>query len=363
MRKRPTWPTGQVVQVEYTSEVLAGNPLGDPVTRTFPVWLPPGYSSDRKQGFPVLFDLAGFTGAGPSHVAWKAFDENLPEQLARLTAEGRIGPVIVVFPDCFTAMGGNQYINSSAIGNYADYLVQELVPFIDASFNTSASREHRGVFGKSSGGYGALLHGMRYPGTWGAIACHSGDAYFDFCYRAEWPAVLTELTRHRRKARKPGPYDLSAEQEKLKPGEDDGRIARFLAHVYRKPRPGPHEVMTLMLLCMAATYDPEPSAANGFLLPFDLESGELIPARWKRWLAHDPVNLVRRHRKNLASLRGIFIDCGWMDQFHIHFGSRQVSRALSENGITHRYEEFADTHSGIDYRMDTSLPFLYRALR
>ena len=95
----------------------------------------------------------------------------------------------------------------------------------------------------------------------------------------------------------------------------------------------------------------------------DLETGEIIESRWKKWLKHDPVNMVTEHRKALKSLKGIFIDCGWRDQFHIHFGTRQLSRALSRAGIEHRYEEFDDTHSGIDYRMDRSLPFLYRALK
>jgi enterochelin esterase-like enzyme len=363
MKKRPTWPSGQVVTVEYTSKVLEGNPLGDPVTRTFPVWLPPGYRAAGKNRYPVFFDLTGYTGSGPAHIAWKAFDENVPEQLARLTAEDKIGPVIVVFPDCFTAMGGNQYINSSALGDYADYLTCELVPFIDSSFHTKADRNSRAVFGKSSGGYGAILHAMCHASIWGAAACHSGDAYFDFCYRAEWPVALTELTRYRSKVRKAGVYDLGREQARLEPGIDDGRVRRFLEHIYRNPRPSSNEVMTLMLLCMAATYDPDPDSPNGFRLPFDLESGELIPARWKRWLSHDPVHLVKRYAANLKTLRGLYIDCGWMDQFHIHFGARQLSRALHVAGITHRYEEFQGTHSGIDYRMDTSLPFLYRSLR
>src|SRR6266702_8564215 len=66
------------------------------------------------------------------------------------------------FQNCFTALGGNHYVNSSAIGDYADYLTREIVPFVDREFRTLASREHRGCFGKSSGGYGAILHGMKY---------------------------------------------------------------------------------------------------------------------------------------------------------------------------------------------------------
>jgi hypothetical protein len=118
-----------------------------------------------------------------------------------------------------------------------------------------------------------------------------------------------------------------------------------------------------MNVCMAATYDPDPKAPLGFRIPFNLESGELIESRWNRWLKHDPINLVKAHARDLRTLKGIYIDCGSKDQYHIHYGSRILSRRLTEAGIRHRYEEFGDNHSDIDYRMDVSLPFLYRALK
>jgi hypothetical protein len=114
---------------------------------------------------------------------------------------------------------------------------------------------------------------------------------------------------------------------------------------------------------MAATYDPDPEAPLGFRVPFNLESGERIENRWRRWLAHDPIHLVDRHRAGLKKLRGIYIDCGSRDQYHIHYGARILSKRLAAAGIPHRYEEFDDDHSDVDYRMDVSLPFLYRALR
>ena len=87
-------------------------------------------------------------------------------------------------------------------------------------------------------------------------------------------------------------------------------------------------------------------------------------AAWGRWLAHDPVEMVEREdvQANLRKLRGIFLDCGSKDQYHIHFGTRQLSDRLNELGMDHIHEEFDGTHSSIDYRMDISLPFLYRAL-
>jgi hypothetical protein len=329
------------------------------------VWLPPQYDGSGSRRFPVLYDLVGFTGSGLGHTGWKSFGDNVPERAARLIFEKKMGPCIFVFPDCFTALGGNQYVNSSAIGPYADYLTREIIPFVDREFRTLASREHRGCFGKSSGGYGSIIHGMKYAKYWGAVADHSGDAYFDFVYWHDWPNTLVELMKYRLPRRRAGSYDAlkEARRKGLGEGKDDGRIRRFLSSVWNKEKLSGKEVHCIMNLCMAATYDPDPRAPNGFRVPFNLESGEVIERRWREWRKHDPVYLVSRYRDALRSLRGIYVDCGWRDQYHIQYGSRILSRRRTEAGLRHRYEEFDDDHSDIDYRMNTSLPFLYRALR
>lgn len=366
-RKNIDFPQGRLIMVEHVSRVLADNPLGDPAVRRVGVWLPPQYDEGAKRGrgrrYPVLYDLVGFTGSGLAHMNWRPFDENVPERAARLVHEGAMGPAIIVFPDCFTSLGGNQYINSPAIGRYADYLTREIVPFIDREFRTLASRDHRGCFGKSSGGYGSIIHGMRYPETWGAIADHSGDAYFDLCYLADWPRTLNELDKYRRKKRRPGPIDAARDATLAADGRDDGRVRRFLAAMWEKDKLSDAEIHAVMELAMAASYDPDRREALGFRVPFNLETGELLPKRWARWLEHDPVQLVGKFAANLKTLRGIFIDCGWRDQYHLHYGARLLSKRLTDHHVRHVYEEFDDTHSSIDYRMDVSLPFLYRALK
>ena len=360
-RKQTILNPGELVILEHESRVLRGNALGDPHVRKLPVWLPPQYSSGRgAKRFPVLYDLVGYTGSGWSHVAWKSFEESLPERAARLLHDQKMGPCILVFPDCFTALGGNQYVNSSAIGRYADYLTRELIPFVDREFRTLADRDHRGCFGKSSGGYGAIVHGMKYAQYWGAIADHSGDAGFDLVYGRDWPNSLNELAKYRKPALRAGVYKPKTG---LQAGHDDGRARRFLEHIWATSKPTEAEVHCLMILCMAATYDPSPAAPNGFKLPYDLETGERIETRWRKWLEHDPIHMVKQYQKELKSLKGIYIDCGWRDQYHIHYGCRQLSAQLHKAGVNHRYEEFNDTHSGVDYRMDVSLPFLYRALK
>jgi hypothetical protein len=206
---------------------------------------------------------------------------------------------------------------------------------------------------------------MKYAQHWGAVADHSGDSYFDFVYGHDWPNTLEELTRFRASKRKPGKYDALRESSRkgLAEGLDDGRVKRFLDHVWKKEKLSHGEGHAIMNLCMAATYDPDRHAPLGFRLPFNLESGEMIEKRWQRWREQDPINLVDKYKANLRTLRGIYIDCGWRDQYHIHFGTRTLSKRLALAGIKHTYEEFDDNHSDVDYRMDVSLPFLYKALK
>jgi len=184
-------------------------------------------------------------------------------------------------------------------------------------------------------------------------------------YRSDWPNTLNELAKHRRPRLREGRYDALRESRRggLAAGKDDGRIRRFLTAIWKKEKLSHPEGHCLMNLAMAATYDPDPRAPNGFRVPFNLETGEVIAERWRAWRRHDPVNMVARHRAALKTLRGIYIDCGWRDQYHIHYGARLLSARLSAARVGHRYEEFDDNHSDIDYRMDVSLPFLYRALK
>ena len=88
--------------------------------------------------------------------------------------------------------------------------------------------------------------------------------------------------------------------------------------------------------------------------------GALLPERWERWLAHDPVRVVERSADALRSLRGFYIDCGTRDQYHLLWGNRMIHRRLEAMGVPHEYREFDDDHSDVDYRMDESLPLLYR---
>jgi enterochelin esterase family protein len=328
--------TTTVVWDQFASRALEGNPLGDPATRGVPVLLPPGYASDATRRYPVLYALTGYTGRGAMMLNVRAWDITIQERLDRLYADG-MPHAIVVLPDCFTSLGGSQYLNSSATGNYEDYLVEELLPFIDSRYRTIAGPAGRGVFGKSSGGYGAIMIGMRHPDLFGALACHSGDTAFELCYKPDFPKVANALNAA-------------------------GGIEQWWQAFEAKTKKRRADIDVLNILAMAACYSPEPGAPLGLALPFDLHTCAIREDVWARWLGWDPVELVERHADALRSLRLLFIDCGMRDEFNLHFGARRLVQRLQAHGIAHEHEEFDDGHMDIDYRYDVSLPKLVRAL-
>jgi pimeloyl-ACP methyl ester carboxylesterase len=316
------------------SSVLKSNMLGDPTLRVIDVWVPKGHDG---RGLPLLVDIVGFTAGGPAHTNWKNFGENLPERLDRLFAAGDLPPVVVAFPDCFTKLGGNQYINSAAIGRWADFLLQEAVPAVEARF-ACGGNGRRGLFGKSSGGYGAIAHALLYPDFWSAAACHSGDMAFEWVYLPEFPAVLRALARSQ--------FDFKA----------------WLDDFHAAKKVNDKDMHILMMLAMCATYDPDPGAYMGIRLPVDLETCEIIPDRWANFMAWDPIVMAEKHGAGLKKLKALYIDCGDVDQYNLVYGARRLHRMLQRENVPHVYEEFPDNHSSVDYRMDTSLPILAKAL-
>ena len=327
-----------MVRFTHRSHVLEGNPWNDPVERELSVYLPAGYS-DGETPYVSLWDLAAYTNAGPGHLNWRNHGENLAERLDRLIGSGEMDPAIVVIPDCYTSLGGNQYVNSPSVGRYADYIADELVPFVERELNVVPGGAARALFGKSSGGYGALYLAMTQPGCWGAVASHAGDVGFELLFKGAFPTVCQAL----------GPLDADA--------------GAFIRSFWRKNRPSGRDFTVMMILAMAASYDPDPDDPARIRLPFDVRTCTVDPARWARWEAFDPLTLVEARADALKRLHGLYIDVGIYDQYHIQYGTRRFTDRLAELGVAHRYEEFEGTHSSIDWRLDTSLPFLVDTLK
>lgn len=334
MRRDPSTPAGTVQRLWIDSQVLKSNMLGDPTRRIVDVYVPHGHDG---RGLPLLVDVVGFTAGGPAHTNWKNFGENLPERLDRLIAEGAMPPVVVALPDCFTKLGGNQYINSVAMGRWDDFLLQECVPFVEKTYGCGGAGK-RGLFGKSSGGYGAMVHALLHPDFWSAAASHSGDMGHELMFAADWPNVLRALA--------PFKYDIKA----------------WLDDFFVQKKTKDKDVHILMNLAMCASYDPDPNAYMGVRLPVDTHTCEIIPERWANFLKWDPLIMAETMGPGLKKLKTLYIDCGDIDQYNLVYGARRMHRLLTRLDVPHVYEEFPDDHSSVDYRMDISLPILAKAL-
>jgi enterochelin esterase-like enzyme len=172
---------GVLERQELQSPALEGNALGDPARRELTVYLPPGYAAGKAR-YPVAYFLHAFGSGGRGWTNAAGFGLNVPERLDALVASGAIPPVIGVFPDGWTSLGGSQWVNSEATGRYRDYLARDVVGFVDRTYRTLPTAASRAVLGHSSGGYGVLVMGRYHPELFGHLGCQSGDAYFEYCY-------------------------------------------------------------------------------------------------------------------------------------------------------------------------------------
>ena len=311
---------GRVELRTVNSRALEGNALGDPHVRELPIYVPPG---DVGSGLPVCFVLSGFTGRGQSALETHPWRRGLVWQFDRAVAAGETPPMILVLPDCFTKLGGSQYLNSSAVGNYADHVARELVPLVDDHYPTNG---RHAVMGKSSGGFGALHFCMDTPGLFQACAFVSGDCGFDQLFPGEFLACLRGLVPH------------------------GGDPARFLEAFFERPDLDGDGHAVINTLAMAACYSPNPNSPLGFDLPFDLHNGVLLGEVWQRWLEKDPIHAVTDHAEALRDLELLHLECGLRDEFHLQWGLRRLTRKLEALSVPFHHEEHPGGHRGLDDR-------------
>ncbi len=332
-------PKGRFEQQTIDSKALRGNPLGDPHERPLWVYLPPGCGDDPDRRYPSIYVLQGLTGQVDMWWTRPAFRPTTPERIDGLFAGGTVPPAIVVLVDAWTSLGGSQYLNSPGTGRYLDYLCDELVPFVDERYPTLAGREHRGVTGKSSGGYGAMVVPMLRPDVFGALASHAGDALFELCYLPDVGAAMRALRDH---------YE--------------GSFEKFWADFRSRPAfSRDADGALLNTWCMAACYSAEPDGT--VTLPVDPSTGRLRDEVWQRWLALDPVRMAAGHADALRSMRGIYLDAGRKDEYHLDLGAAAFAAELADLGVEHTFELFDAGHGGIEYRYPLALGFLAERLR
>ena len=325
---------GRLDTRSFDSQLLAGNPLGDPTDRDVYVYTPPGYD-DGKDRLPTVMVLAGYAATNHTIVGHDVFKPNLIERFDAMVQAGDCPPALLVLPDACNRWGGSQFIDSEATGPYQRYLVDEVLPFVDDHYRTIPERAGRAVVGKSSGGFGALRMGLDRPEAFGVIGSHAGDSAFEVSIRPDLTTVAIALDRA-------------------------GGVAPFVEAFFAEP--GKHSFVAMMTIAIGAAYAPDMDAPPAYAaLPFDIATGVLDDAVWQRWLAHDPLVRARDDERAFEDAQLIFIDAGNRDEHGLHFGSRMLAQTLRQRGRPVEYEEFDGGHRGTAYRYETSLPRLITA--
>jgi hypothetical protein len=246
----------------------------------------------------------------------------------------------MVYVDAWTRYGGSQFVDSPGTGQYHSYLCDEVVPWVDARFRTIADRESRGISGKSSGGFGAMITPMLRPDLFGVLATHAGDSLYELCYVPEFGKAARFLREY------------------------DHDIIRWWDDFTSRPSFTKEADSTLLMMlgcsaCFSARDDGTPE------LPFNPRTGALIPQVWQRWLDWDPVRMVDRYADALRSLRAVWIDAGKRDEWFLDLGSTAFREGLARIEVPEErihFELFDAGHGGIDYRYPLALSWLANRL-
>jgi S-formylglutathione hydrolase FrmB len=335
------WSTdfaGRLDETEFDSALLRDNPLGDSAVRPLWVYLPPAYDDEPDRRYPSVYVLQGYTGSigmWRNRTPWRP---TFLEAADALFASGDAPPAIVVFVDAWTSYGGSQFVDSPGTGRYHSYLCDEVVPYVDAHYRTLAAPSHRGVTGKSSGGFGAMITPMLRPDLFGGLASHAGDSLYECCYIPEHGKVVRALRGY------------------------DGDYEKFWADFRSRPAMSKEDdaLLAMQWGCAAAFSADQDGTVR---LPFDATSGRLVEDVWERWLAWDPVRMVPRYADALRGLTAVWIDAGTRDEWFLDLGAVAFRDALADIGVTDvHFELFDATHMGIDYRYPLSLRYLAERL-
>ena len=323
--------SGMVKTDEFRFASLEGNLVGDSPDRSIIVYLPPGYEQQKKMRYPVVYLLHGFNGYGVGNKGWiregGAFNV---ETINRLITEKKISPMIVVMPDGSNRYGGSMYTNSITTGNWEDYIVRELVAFIDKNYRTLPRAESRGIAGHSMGGYGALKLAMKHPEVFGAVF-GSSPCCMTYVPPAVTPESLiaaTKLTSFEEADKAPFPVRVS--------------------------------------FAFAAAWSPNPKNPpffSDYPISRNRDDSERSAEVQARWLANIPTYMVDQYATNLRRLRGIAISAG-TQEVTLQNSNRRFAEALKRNQIEHTFEVFEGGHTDkTRERIETSiLPFFSRTL-
>ena len=307
--------------IKIRGESLKDNFLGDPVERDVLVF----YPDKIVENSPLLIELAGLNGT-------PKLNNRFSQILNSLSRKNLLGNSIIINPNFSTKYHVNQYLNSPAVGNYEDFIINDLIPQVSEIYNTG----NIGLFGKSSGGFGAYSLAVRNPHIIKGFADHFGDSCFEYVYIPDIPIAFKELKNK--------------------------SINKYVDELSKKETLIDNEIKTLNILGMSAFYSYNYNSEMNFDFPFDRETGAFKKEVWEKWLKFDPSKNAASNTGRLKKLKAIYLDVGIKDEYSLYVGMNVLHKIMEKNNINHIFEQFNGGHFGNSKRYEKSLPYLVNNL-
>jgi len=304
------------------SKKLKSNKLKDSPIKYNLVLKPKNFQEGKQ--YKCMIVLAGFTGTASKYFSYKPFQQNYPQSVDAWFYKNKIKDCVILFVDAMTSLGGSQFINSSLVGDYEDYIVKELLPEFKAEYAISGKPEDTCITGGSSGGYGALHLGSKYPKLFGKVAAIAPDCDFNLSLLPEYYKGLPLLEKM---------GGVSAVKKEIS-------LEKFFN------RRDSHLIINL--IAMAYCYSNDKSGEPKF--PFNTKTGELDKKIWKTWLKKDPIHFLPSRKEKIEKLKGIYLDVGKYDQFNLQYGSRKINSIIKKIKVPFKYTEFNGNHFDISKR-------------
>ncbi len=343
MNTPPTVPiatrsTGSFSTVTIESATLAKNLIGEKTERTINIYLPPSYDTSDKH-YPVVYFLPGFEDT--------TMGVSLPSSVDALIEAGTVQEMIIVIVPGNNQLGGSFYVNSPSTGNWEDFVVQEVVGYVDSHYRTIAQSGSRGISGHSMGGFGSLNIAMRYPDVFGVVYSLS-PGLFDENGLANSQMFLHERIisnfLEAQKAILMKPEDQQLKSVLFMPDNFTVAYGLAFAPVPQKP---------------PFYFDYPYSESNGKLV-----RDEMIWERWDSGFGGIPEKIAK-YKGNFLRLKGITVDYGTNDEFAwIPQGCIYFDAQLTAAGIPHEMAVHNGDHqSSLGKRvLEHMLPFFSELL-
>lgn len=302
----PQKTVGTLIKEQLHSEILEDNLIGLNTTRDIHIYLPPGYDQSEKS-YPVVYYFHNIYSNPTNEL--KNFE--IIKWIDKAIQEKKIGEFILVAGDFTTPTTGSWYENSTTSGRWLDYIIEELIPFVEGKYRIIQNKENRALLGHYVGGRGALKLAMTHPATFNVVyAMHSvatGTGYE--------PSTALDVDWNR--------IHKASSFEEI---DGLGRTTVFVA------------------LSQAFLPNPDrPPFYCDFIMEKEGEEIVLNPEhnlRYRQKFLLDET--LEEHAENLRSMKAIAFDWARFDPTQAHvISNRRFSKLLNEFGIEHQGEEYA----------------------